>query len=372
MQVSVRDPRKTELTFQLAPRAPHGTLDLAPLGLHFDLTDIQGARFGIFPSAKDALQFDARVKTQASAEVRVSGKLTGLFQPDRKTPGGVDVTIAGKHIGGEVARIFAGQLGGDDAAGTLRITGAAPSPVFSIDVRGVALAAVPLVIDHATAVIDSTTTRTTLDTARVSGLGGRLVAKGWGSITARTIHELDIDIIQPFNVATYLGPDLIRRAGSARLDGKARVRGVPGAFLADQIDLALGDLRVKGSVRLLGDELRTAGLAIEYRDATGEVVGAIRPTDKTLALTFKAAAPQAERFLRGLGSPIVADSVEAKGTVGRHVRPAHRRRRRQRQGRAAHPPRRRQRQVRRRRGPARRRATSPPTRSAAPPRGRPA
>jgi len=322
MQVSARDPHKTELTFQLAPRAPHGTLDLAPLGLHFELVDIEAGRFGIFPSAKDALQVDAKVKTQAHAEVRVVGKLTGLFQPDRKTPGGVDVTIEGKHLGGEAARIFAGQLGGDDAAGTLRISGAAPAPVFAVDFRGVTLAAAPLTIDHAVGVIDSTTTRTTLDTARISGLGGRLVARGSGSITARAINELDVNIVQPFNVATNLGPVLVRRAGGSRVDGKLRVRGVPGAFLADQIDLVLGDARARGSVRLLGDELRTAGLVIEYRDATGEVAGAVRPTDKTLALNFKAAAPQAERMLRGLGSPIVADSVEAKGAVaGTFARP---------------------------------------------------
>src|SRR5262249_43896785 len=59
LQVSVREPRRPELMFQLAPRAPEATLDLPSLALHFDVTDIDGQRFAIYPSEKDALQFDA-------------------------------------------------------------------------------------------------------------------------------------------------------------------------------------------------------------------------------------------------------------------------------------------------------------------------
>ncbi|HKA87396.1 MAG TPA: hypothetical protein VKE22_06995, partial [Haliangiales bacterium] len=306
LQVSVRDPRRPELTFQLAPRAPTGSLDLAGLGLHFDLHDVDAARFGIFPSEKDALQFDAKVKTADGADVRVRGKLYEILRPESRKPGKVDVTIEAEHAGPDAARAFAGKIGGPDATAVLRIAGPMPAPTFAIGGRGVAIAAAPFTpftIDHARATVDTVTTRVDLDTARVSGLGGRVTARGTGSITGRAVTDLQVDIAQPINVATYLGPDLVRRLGGSRLDGRARVRGVPGAFLVDQLDVVVGNARARGAVRILGDEIRTGGLEVGYLDARGEVAGAIRPTDRTLALEFRGQSAQAGPLLGALGAP---------------------------------------------------------------------
>ncbi len=313
LQVSVRDPRRPELTFQLAPRAPTGSLDLLGLGLHFDLADVDGARFGIFASEKDALQFDAKVKTAAGADVRVRGKLYEILRPESKKPGKVDVTIEAEHAGPDAARVFGGQIGGPEATATLRIAGPMPAPVFTIAGRGIAIAAAPFTIDHARATVDTVTTRVDVDTARLSGLGGRVSAKGSGSITGRAVTDLQVDIAQPLNVASYLGPDLVRRLGGSRLDGHARVRGVPGAFLVDQLEVLVGKARARGSARILGDEVRTGGLEVSYLDAKGEVVGAVRPTDRTLALDFRAEAAQAGPLLGAFGAPPLAEAVQAKG-----------------------------------------------------------
>ncbi len=310
LRVSFQDPKKMDFVFALEAAAPSVGLDL--LGQHLDLTDFEAHRFGQFPIERDALAYDFRARTVEGATLHGHGKLSRIYDP---VPGhgAVELTLDVRDAGKLIERLSRGNVGGD-AAARIDINGPMSGPRIEIQARGAATKAKVLAnIDHVIASLDIGTSRVDVKELEMRAFGGAAEITGYGSIIGRAVADLQVHIVQPMSFAAYLPPQVVSEAGSSRVSGRLDIRGIPGAFDLDKLDLELGRIHVRGNARLLGNELHLPGLDVDLPEAHAHLRGAFALDTGKLALDFDASAPQASALLARLGLPALAGAVEAKG-----------------------------------------------------------
>jgi hypothetical protein len=327
MRQSGRIPGAHDFTYSLAPRSPRTQLQL--FGQDLDLRDVAATQFGQLPTAPDALSFQLAARTADAADLRIAGQLTKLYDLDPLAHG-VVMTLDATSAGALARRVSQGLIEGNSLGAHLTFEGPLAGPRIRLQASGIG---VPVVspdteVTELDLSYDLLRDQGELDDLEVDLLGGHATAKGTVTVHSDPVTQkfqgLTFDARaavpsdQPVDLAAYLPPEVLRAVGKPRGSGHLRAHGSLDEITLDDLDLALGNAKIRGGAQYRRGVATVKNLSVVLPGARATASGQIDLGARSLRLGFQVSVQKMGQWLRagsGTASLTRSTAASAIGTV---------------------------------------------------------
>ncbi len=294
--------------------------------------DIEVHSLGQLPSRwpTELVPRDIQYKLSASGEDGMQVSLEGAMLDSWIDVFGGELRLDLKveHAGALASDASDGLAGGKDLSLSLRMTGPVLAPKGMADLRnlelyipmGTSLPTLQLQIDKAVAAWDTATDTGSMQevVARVKDGVGRVEVEA--DFRVNPLHfDLDINIPEPLELATYVPEALITVAGGSKLSGTLSATGNENKQLLEELQLTFGEARISGLALREGNQIsaKSPGLSIVLPGLSfTKIQGSLDPLANEISVDFDLALSKARRYLRLFATDLPMGGLHGHVTVG--------------------------------------------------------
>ncbi|HET6612979.1 MAG TPA: translocation/assembly module TamB domain-containing protein, partial [Kofleriaceae bacterium] len=259
------DPLAFEFYYALSPHADNARVTVGPVTLDvpsLEVAKLQQVRADDDPQTSPPFEWAAIATEASGARIEVQGALAS--RPAGQ-PSDMDIHVALSHGGGLLEDLSGGIAGGNDAGAEITLRGPSSGPAITAEAHAINATlqspALTLVLDSATATLDTATGEGSLDDTVIRGAGGRIEVSATGDLSPGSATA-SINITEPLDLSPYVPKKVARLAGTT-LSGRLDLHGDRQRQVLDPKGLRLGRARVSGTVVHEGDTVRTDGLTVD-------------------------------------------------------------------------------------------------------------
>ena len=319
------DPLSKKLYYSLLPHAERALVTVQ--GKTIELFDIKAEQLeqiplDSWPRDPIAHDFDFKIsaRTVEGAVLNFEGAIDDYWQ--NYFSGDYAIEMRVEEAGPLVAEISDGHASGDELKLKVGISGPALGPRIDVALEALDIA-VPVSDQAPPLDLHLASTHLTFDLATYSGSLDNTVARGAGGEVQMAasfqinpyLFDAKVDITQPINVGPYLPAEVARLAGT-RLHGHLHARGNGDVQEIDDIDLWLGQARLKGKLYHEKERVIHANrLVVSLGQTNISTRGWVDLAAQKLDLSLSVDSNDAERFLRQFAVPALARTLDGNARV---------------------------------------------------------